>query len=141
MKRTPLNRGNKQLKRSGSLKRGSSLKRSRIKPKSANQIQVDDEYARYRKKVAAIKGMVCWGCGATENQKPLTFSHLIARSSRPDLITHVPNIHIHCTDWMGEVGCHEKHESQQWGGMLDGDLIQKKMKEMDMEYYLRVTTL
>jgi hypothetical protein len=95
-------------------KRRTALKGTSAKQKDKNALlhQVYDE-------MAASQEHVCTGCGRRD--VPLSHSHIIARSRRPDLIAAPDNITYQCLS-MGQLkGCHDTWEH--------GDFEQKKMLE------------
>jgi len=111
MKRTPLKRGSKQLKRSGFKNKGKSkLKQSRlnsisIKEKS-NKIEVNKAYAEME---AAGDYEYCTGCG---NHNNLSHSHILGRGVRKDLEADIEGIKPHCLVRQdGSESCHSRWES------------------------------
>lgn len=140
MKRTPLNKGNKGLKKGKGLSQRRSLKpkkKKSLKPLSISRKAIEEEYRKACKEISEDRGHWCQGCGSSS--RPLSYSHLIPRSVRKDLIAVKKNIHIHCLEWDGIVGCHKKHETQMWDDMKDRDIIKESMIELDHEYYKSVT--
>jgi len=99
---------------------------------STKQRMKNEKYSKIIREIANERGMVCQGCGTTER---LSFSHLIPRSRRPDLVTNKLNIHIHCMDGDGIVGCHTKAERGMYDELLDGEQIKQTIKQLDPEYY------
>lgn len=125
------------LSSSSTLKSVSKLKNTKkVNAKSDKQKQIDKDYKVACEEVWKRDGGKCRGCGTTDR---LSNSHLIPRSHRRDLVSVVKNIHIHCMDGDGIKGCHKKHEDQEWDDMLDGDVIVQTMKELDLQYYKRIT--
>lgn len=83
----------------------------------------------------------CSGCGKHGNAVPLSFSHIIPRSRRGDLVTDRKNITLHCLS-MGEIkGCHEIWESRERYKLLDYFSNLAYIKEVDPEYYYIITEL
>lgn len=111
--------------------RQKTLKIKKLSNSTKQRIK-NEKYTKIIREIADERGMVCQGCGTTER---LSFSHLIPRSRRPDLITNKKNIHIHCMDGDGVVGCHTKAEAGRYDELLDGELIKQSIKELDAEYY------
>lgn len=83
--------------------------------------------------IAEERGHYCSGCGRSD--VPLSHSHLIPRSRRPDLITDKRNITYHCLSMGGTVGCHDKWEGNQRVELLDYQSNMEYIKEVDKEYY------
>jgi len=153
LKRTQLNRGNSTLKRTPlgvggygvglkgvgfSNKQGfkTSSKNSKLKRFSGKRADIEKEYKKACKRVMLRDGGRCRGCGTTQR---LSYSHLIPRSYREDLIADDINIHLHCMNGIDIKGCHDKHDDQEWGDMLDGEVIIETMKELDPEFFHRIS--
>jgi 5-methylcytosine-specific restriction endonuclease McrA len=83
----------------------------------------------------------CSGCGKHGNAVPLSFSHIIPRSRRRDLITDRRNITLHCLSIGERKGCHEIWESRDRDKLLDYFSNLAYIKEVDKEYYYIITEL
>tara|TARA_R100001224_G_scaffold111682_2_gene92276 strand:+ start:685 stop:1017 length:333 start_codon:yes stop_codon:yes gene_type:complete len=83
----------------------------------------------------------CSGCGKHGNAVPLSFSHIIPRSRRGDLVTDRNNITLHCLSIGERKGCHEIWESRERYKLLDYFTNLAYIKEVDKEYYYLITEL
>ena len=83
----------------------------------------------------------CSGCGKHGNAVPLSFSHIIPRSRRGDLVTDRRNITLHCLSMGERKGCHEIWESIERHKLLDYFTNLAYIKEVDQEYYYIITEL
>ena len=83
----------------------------------------------------------CFGCGKHGNAVPLSFSHIIPRSRRGDLVTDRRNITLHCLSIGERKGCHEIWESKNRDKLLDYFSNLAYIKEVDKEYYYIITEL
>jgi 5-methylcytosine-specific restriction endonuclease McrA len=83
----------------------------------------------------------CFGCGKHGNAVPLSFSHIIPRSRRGDLVTDRRNITLHCLSMGERKGCHEIWESRDRDKLLDYFSNLAYIKEVDKEYYYIITEL
>lgn len=83
----------------------------------------------------------CSGCGQHGNAVPLSFSHIIPRSRRGDLVTDRRNITLHCLSIGERKGCHEIWESRDKDKLLDYFSNLAYIKEVDQEYYYIITEL
>ena len=83
----------------------------------------------------------CSGCGKHGNAVPLSFSHIIPRSRRGDLVTDRRNITLHCLSMGERVGCHTLWESKERDKLLDYFSNLAYIKEVDKEYYYIITEL
>ena len=83
----------------------------------------------------------CSGCGKHGNAVPLSFSHIIPRSRRGDLVTDRKNITLHCLSIGERKGCHEIWESRERHKLLDYFSNLAYIKEVDLEYYYLITEL
>ena len=83
----------------------------------------------------------CSGCGKHGNAVPLSFSHIIPRSRRGDLVTDKNNITLHCLSIGERKGCHEIWESRERYKLLDYFSNLAYIKEVDLEYYYIITEL
>lgn len=110
--------------------------RTPIKQKSDKQKQIDKDYAKVCQEIASERILRCAGCNIPK--RPLSYSHLIPRSLRRDLVACKENIAIHCLEWDGVMGCHNKWEDGLWEGMKDLEENLKKVKELDINYYNKI---
>lgn len=84
----------------------------------------------------------CSGCGKHGNAVPLSFSHIIPRSRRSDLVTDRRNITLHCLSIGERTGCHTLWESaKDRHKLLDYFSNLAYIKEVDQEYYYIITEL
>ena len=84
----------------------------------------------------------CSGCGKHGNAVPLSFSHIIPRSRRGDLVTDRRNITLHCLSMGERTGCHTLWESTKHRHkLLDYFSNLAYIKEVDEEYYYIITEL
>ena len=84
----------------------------------------------------------CSGCGKHGNAVPLSFSHIIPRSRRSDLVTDRNNITLHCLSIGERKGCHEKWESaKERKELLDYLNNLDYIRDVDKEYYYLITEL
>lgn len=84
----------------------------------------------------------CSGCGKHGNAVPLSFSHIIPRSRRSDLVTDRKNITLHCLSIGERTGCHTLWEStKDRHKLLDYFINLAYIKEVDEEYYYIITEL
>jgi 5-methylcytosine-specific restriction endonuclease McrA len=83
----------------------------------------------------------CSGCGQSGYAVPLSFSHIIPRSRRGDLVTDRRNITLHCLSIGERKGCHEIWESRDRDKLLDYFSNLAYIKEVDKEYYYIITEL
>jgi hypothetical protein len=84
----------------------------------------------------------CSGCGRAD--VPLSHSHLIPVSQRPDLEADLRNIVYDCLSIGGRTGCHDIWEHGSLADKMDLNNFQERVKileELDPEYYHRVFTL
>lgn len=99
---------------------------------SKNKISVNLSYKEACQQILDQRGDQCQGCGTHQR---LSFSHLVPRSRRPDLIDNPLNIHIHCMDGDGIVGCHTLYEAGRWTNLNDHDTIIQSLQQLDYQYY------
>ena len=115
-----------------------------MKTISKKQSQVKRKLNKIYKEIANERGAYCTGCGSS--MYPLSHSHLIPRSRRPDLITDKRNITYHCMDTIDRKGidrkgCHNIWESRERYKLLDYHKNLEYIKEVDTEYYYIITEL
>ncbi len=85
--------------------------------------------------IANERAPYCTGCGKSD--VPLSFSHIIPRSRRPDLVADKRNITYHCLS-VGRKGCHEIWESKERSVLLDYHKNMEYILEVDTEYYFLI---
>lgn len=76
------------------IKKGKTRKRSLVK--IAKPKKYLNEYNAVCKQILRERDYVCGGCGASN--KPLDFSHTVARSQAPEHICNINNIELMCRD-------------------------------------------
>ena len=86
--------------------------------------------------IALERGHYCNGCGRSD--VPLSHSHIIPRSRRPDLVTDKRNITYHCLS-LDRKGCHDMWESKDRIKLLDYHKNMEYILEVDTEYYFLIT--
>ena len=86
--------------------------------------------------IAEERGHYCNGCGRSD--VPLSHSHIIPRSRRPDLVTDKRNITYHCLS-LDRKGCHDMWESKDRIKLLDYHKNMEYILEVDTEYYFLIT--
>lgn len=101
-----------------------------LKPLSSKRSSIEVRYQRVQKEILNERDNRCDECGTTQR---LSFSHLISRSRRPDLIDCKENIVLHCMTYGDDKGCHERWEAgdktmKTWGKNLE---IVKKLDEKE----------
>ena len=74
--------------------------------KKRQKIEVD--YKKVQEEIWNERPHICDECGRPDR---LSFSHLISRNKRTDLIAEKRNIVLHCMTFDGDVGCHERWEA------------------------------
>tara|TARA_R110000772_G_C13310332_1_gene440670 strand:- start:66049 stop:66555 length:507 start_codon:yes stop_codon:yes gene_type:complete len=74
--------------------------------KKRQSIEVD--YKKVQEEIWNERPHACDECGRPDR---LSFSHLISRNKRTDLIAEKRNIVLHCMTFDGDVGCHERWEA------------------------------
>tara|TARA_Y100000361_G_scaffold135283_1_gene135051 strand:- start:632 stop:970 length:339 start_codon:yes stop_codon:yes gene_type:complete len=110
-----------------------------MKTISKKQSQVKRKLNKIYKEIANERGAYCTGCGSSIY--PLSHSHIIPRSRRPDLVTDKRNITYHCMDTIDRKGCHNIWESRERYKLLDYHKNLEYIKEIDTEYYYIITEL
>ena len=103
---------------------------------SNKQKKVNSELKKVYKEIKEERGHYCCGCGRSD--VPLSFSHIIPRSRRKDLITDKNNITIHCLS-LDRKGCHEIWESKERYKLLDYHKNMEYILEVDTEYYFLIS--
>ena len=108
-----------------------------MKKISKKQAEIKRKLQKVYNIIAESNERRCTGCGRYYNEVPLSFSHIIPRSRRSDLITDINNITFHCLS-LGGIGCHEIWEngtSDEKMMLLDYDKNMSYIREVDSEYY------
>ena len=108
-----------------------------MKAISKKQSKVNRELKKTYKEIAMERPHYCTGCG--KSNVPLSHSHLIPRSRRPDLTTDKKNITYHCLSIGERKGCHDIWESNQRYKLLDYHNNIEYILEVDTEYYFLIT--
>lgn len=108
---------------------------SPIRNFSKKRQKTENNYHKVIKEILEKRGAFCESCG---NSEFLSFSHLIPRSRRADLIDNKENIRIHCMVGKdGKKGCHEIWESgslEEKSKMKDWDKNVSILRKLDGEY-------
>lgn len=105
-----------------------------MKKISKKQNKINKELRRVYTKLKEERGHYCTGCG--RSGIPLSHSHIIPRSRRPDLVCDINNITYHCLiGHEGGKGCHELWESKERYKLLDYHRNMEYILEVDSEYY------
>jgi len=107
-----------------------------MKKISTKQRKIKKDLAVIYEQIAEETGRYCKGCGRSD--VPLSFSHLIPRSRRSDLITDKNNITLHCLS-LERKGCHDIWESKDRVKLLDYHKNMEYILEVDTEYYFLIT--
>jgi 5-methylcytosine-specific restriction endonuclease McrA len=100
------------------------------------QSKIKRDLNKVYKEIKEERGHYCTGCGRSD--VPLSFSHLIPRSRRSDLITDKRNITFHCLS-LNRKGCHDMWESRDRIKLLDYHKNMEYILEVDTEYYFLIT--
>jgi len=108
-----------------------------MKKISDKQKNINKQLKKVYEDLANERGCYCTGCGRSD--VPLSHSHLIPRSRRPDLITDKRNITYHCLSMNGREGCHNIWESIKRHKLLDYHRNIEYILEVDTEYYFLIT--
>lgn len=112
------------------------LKKTKLKPQSNKGKTMAKDYLRVCVEIVKKRGYLCEGCGIPN--RPLSNSHLIPRSISKDLVICEDNIRLHCLEWNGVMGCHDKWEQGLWDGMLDLEENLNIVKRLDFNYYKKI---
>jgi|TARA_R100001230_G_C5666535_1_gene171170 5-methylcytosine-specific restriction endonuclease McrA len=108
---------------------------------SKKQDKIKRELNKIYKEIL-LENNTCTGCGQNGYAVPLSFSHIIPRSRRRDLITDKRNITLHCLSMGERKGCHEIWETnKERHTLLDYFTNLAYIKEVDEEYYYLITEL
>ena len=104
---------------------------------SNKQRKVAKELKKVYNQIDDERGHYCTGCGRSD--VPLSYSHLIPRSRRQDLVTDIYNITYHCLTMNGRKGCHDIWESNDKNTLLDYHKNIEYILSVDTEYYFILT--
>ena len=107
-----------------------------MKTISNKQKKIKRRLAIVYNEIAEERGHYCTGCGKSD--VPLSYSHIIPRSRRPDLVTDKRNITFHCL-CIERKGCHDMWESKDRIKLLDYHKNLEYILEIDTEYYFLIT--
>ena len=107
-----------------------------MKKVSKKQSSVNRELNKVYNSIANERGHYCTGCGRSD--VPLSHSHIIPRSRRPDLVTDKNNITYHCLDTNGRQGCHTMWEGIEREKLLDYTRNMEYILEKDTQYYFLI---
>ena len=108
-----------------------------MKKISSKQRKIKKDLAVIYEEIAQKSGRYCKGCGRSD--VALSFSHIIPRSRRPDLITDKNNITIHCLS-VEHKGCHEMWETKSdRSKLLDYHKNMEYILQVDTEYYFLIS--
>ena len=110
---------------------------TKMKRISDKQKKINKRLRKVYDELAIERGRYCCGCGRSD--VPLSYSHLIPRSRRSDLITDKRNITFHCLSMGGRKGCHDIWESRDRIKLLDYHKNIEYILEVDTEYYFLIT--
>ncbi len=104
---------------------------------SKKQAKIKRELHKVYTEIAEEREQKCSGCSRYD--VPLSHSHLIPRSRRPDLVTCKENIVYHCLDHDGITGCHTLWENKGGIGLKDYYDNMETLKKLDEQYhYIRL---
>lgn len=103
-----------------------------IKQSSKKGEVIEREYKKVKIEIWSEREHLCESCRGSQY---LSFSHLIPRSRRKDLIAKKKNIKIHCMTFGDNIGCHDKYEAGDIGNFIDREEILEIVKELDYEFF------
>tara|TARA_R100001530_G_scaffold131155_1_gene102662 strand:+ start:68 stop:412 length:345 start_codon:yes stop_codon:yes gene_type:complete len=112
-----------------------------MKKISNKQKEINKILSKVYNKIANERGHYCEGCGRTEISVPLSYSHIIPRSRRSDLICDIRNIQYLCLSMGERKGCHDMWESRDKKKLLCYHKNLEYILEVDTEYYFLITEL
>lgn len=104
-----------------------------LKKISDKQKKVKKALSKVYMEIMSEREHCCTGCGRYD--VPLSNSHIIPRSRRPDLVTDKRNITYHCLSMGERRGCHDIWESTDKDTLLDFHNNMEYIMEKDPEYY------
>tara|TARA_R100000742_G_C4279010_1_gene102648 strand:- start:438 stop:776 length:339 start_codon:yes stop_codon:yes gene_type:complete len=108
-----------------------------MKKVSVKQSKINRELKKVYKEIELDRPHYCTGCGRSD--VPLSHSHIIPRSRRPDLQTDKNNITYHCLSMGERRGCHEIWDSGNKDSLLDYHKNIEYILQNDVEYYGLIT--
>ena len=108
-----------------------------MKKVSNKQSKINRELKKVYKEISLEREHCCTGCGRYD--VPLSNSHLIPRSRRPDLVLDKNNITYHCLSIGERKGCHEIWEGPNKFTLLDYHTNIEYIERVDKEYYNIIT--
>ena len=109
-----------------------------MKKVSTKQQKINRELKKVYKEISECRGHYCTGCG--RSGVGLSYSHIIPRSRRADLILDPNNITYHCLIGPdGTLGCHQIWESKERFKLLDYHKNMEYLLEKDTEYYFLIS--
>ena len=109
-----------------------------MKKISKKQEKIKRELRNLYVEIFNERGHYCSGCGRSYNDVPLSHSHIIPRSRRPDLVADKRNITYHCLS-VDRKGCHDMWESKDRVKLLDYHKNMEYILEVDTEYYFLIS--
>jgi len=106
-----------------------------MKKISKKQQKINNKLRKVYKEIALTRPHYCTGCGRSD--VPLSHSHIIPRSRRPDLQCDPENITYHCLGNTERKGCHQLYEGtkEEKQLLLDYHKSLEYILEKDTEYY------
>jgi hypothetical protein len=107
-----------------------SKKRSALRNHTKDRSKIEIEYSKIQREILEEQS-TCNNCNCSDN---LSFSHLVPRSRRRDLIAERKNIVLHCIGSGDKEGCHSRWERGD-DTMSDYESNMQKVKELDSQYY------
>ena len=108
-----------------------------MKKVSSKQSKINKELKRVYREISQERGHYCSGCGRSD--VPLSHSHIIPRSRRPDLQTDKRNITYHCLSMGERKGCHDIWEGINRDRLIDYHKNMEYILEVDPEYYFLIS--
>ena len=116
-----------------------------VRKVSKEQAEINRKYALVCADIDYTREPVCTGCLRYQGGNiKLSHSHLISRSDakaigRPELITNPLNIQLHCLDFAGNIGCHNKWANPTLRSQLKDyesnmEFIKNEVPEMYQKY-------
>lgn len=104
-----------------------------IRAQSKKRMKIEAEYIAIKKEIRdEMEGILqCEECGTSNNS---SFSHLVPRSRREDLISNRRNIVVQCMDSDIKKGCHTRWEEND-STMNTYQKNMESVKLLDQEYY------
>jgi 5-methylcytosine-specific restriction endonuclease McrA len=112
------------------------MKRTRLNPISKKKRKALAQRNKTYEQIDQSREHVCSGCGRRD--VPLSHSHIIPISRRPDLEADPDNIVYDCLSIGGREGCHEKCEGRnirKMSELMDFSKRIEYIKSIDLIYY------